>query len=146
MIKTFKIYTAGKMGGLGLKDQMKWRADVEYKIKSRTDKSIQFIHPPRFYTYGEQLHKSERETMVWDLNQIRDSDIVIVDLSTISDTIGTHIELGFVEAMNQFGNKHIYVIGIGDPNNNHPWIDEIVFRKEDTIEEAADYIVDYLLV
>ena len=145
MAKTFKIYTAGKMGGLTYSQQTDWRLKIEKLIKERTSANVVFIHPPLFYRYGENLHKNESEVMEWDLSQIRDSDIVVVDFEDISDSIGTHIELGFIKAINEFGNKHIFVIGIGKPNIDHPWLSLIPLRQEDTIESAADYISTYLL-
>lgn len=145
-IKTYKIYTAGKMGGLTYEQQMLWRSQIEHLVKKQTDKSVNFIHPPMFYQYGQNYHKSEREAMIWDISQIKDSDIVVVDLNTIADSIGTHIELGIAEAMNEFGYKHIHVIGIGEPNTDHPWISLTTLRIEPTIEKAAEYIVNYLLV
>ena len=82
---------------------------------------------------------------MWDLSQIRESDIVVVNLNNIADSIGTHMELGFIEALNQTGSKHIYVIGIGQANCNHPWFNEVLHRREDTVDDAANYICTYLL-
>lgn len=146
MANTYKIYTAGKMGGLPFKEQMAWRKEIENKIRNRSEAKITFVHPPLFYTYGENLHHSEREVMVWDLSQVADCDILIVDLSTISSSIGTIMEIGAAEAINQFGNKHIHVIGVGKPDTSHPWINEAMLRTETNIDDAIDYIVNYLLL
>ena len=145
-MKTYKIYTAGKMGGLPVDEQMHWREELERLVRQKSDKSIVFVHPPAFFRYGEQFHKSENEARIWDMTQIRESDVVAVDLTTIADSIGTQQELGFIEAMNEFGYKHIYTIGIGVPNTDHPWVSLALTRREDNIEDAADYIVNYLLV
>ena len=97
-----------------------------------------------YYQYGNE--ENEREAKEWEINQLKDSDIIVVNLTTIADSIGTHIELGIVEAMNEFGYKHIHVIGIGNPNTNHPWIQMGLLKQVDTIDEAADYILSYLLL
>lgn len=97
-----------------------------------------------FYQYGNETN--EREAREWEISQLRDSDIVVVDLTTIADSIGTHIELGIIEAMNEFGYKHIHMIGIGKPNADHPWIQTGLLKQVDTPEDAADYIVNYLLL
>lgn len=144
MSKTYKIFTAGKMGGLTYEEQMKWRKDIEQKIKWRTDENVVFIHPPQFYSYTDRISETEKKT--WKMSQIKDSDIVIVNLSNIEDSIGTHIELGLIDGMNQFGYKQIHVVGIGKPNTNHPWIELSMLHQEDLIEDAAAYIVDYLLI
>lgn len=143
-MKTYKIFTAGKMGGLSYYEQMKWRKDFETTLRSRCDKSLTFVHPPMFYQYGDEIN--EREAREWEINQLKDSDIVVVDLTTIADSIGTHIELGIIEAMNEFGYKHIHLIGVGEPNVSHPWIQMGMLRQESTLEDAAGYISTYLLL
>ena len=91
------------------------------------------------------MHQTEREAMIWNLNQLRESDIVVVRLDDIGDSVGTHMELGFIEAINQMGDHHIYVIGVGRPNIEHPWLNEVLFRREKTMKDAAEYISTYLL-
>lgn len=144
-MKTFKIYTAGKMSGLSYEDQMGWRLELERLVRTISN-NVLFVHPPHYYRYGDGMHQSEREAMVWDLAQIRDSDIVVVNLENIGQTIGTHMELGFIEAMNQMSTKHLHLIGVGKPDVEHPWLNEVLLRREDTLEQAAAYISAYLLV
>lgn len=139
------------MSGLSYDAQMHWRLELERLVRQKADSAgtphyLTFVHPPHYYRYGDGLHKTEREAMQWDLSQIRDSDIVVVDLNTVSDSIGTCMELGFIEAINQMGAKHIHVVGIGQPVIDHPWLHEIPLRIETTVEDAATYIAAYLLV
>lgn len=143
-MKTYKIYTAGKMGGLSYDEQMKWRKELEDIIRSKCDKSLTFVHPPMFYQYDNDA--DEAEAKEWDIAQLMDSDIVVVDLATIADSIGTHIELGIIEAMNRRGDKHIHLVGVGKPNVNHPWIQMGMLRQEDILEDVADFIINYLLL
>lgn len=84
--------------------------------------------------------------MEWDMCQIMDSDIMVVNLENISDSIGTCIELGIAAAMNTFGYKYIYVVGIGSSDIDSPWLSSVVFHREETLEDAAEYIKNYLLV
>lgn len=149
----FRIYTAGKMAGLSPYDQMEWRKKIEISIRHSAENvgipssSLVFIHPPMFYQYGQNYFQTEREVKNWDLNQVRNSDIVIVNLDTVDSSIGTHYELGIVDAMNSFGGKHIFVIGIGGSDVElHPWIEDTLHRRESNYDDAADYIVNYLLV
>lgn len=144
-MKNFKIYTAGKMSGLSYDDQMDWRRELERRVRTISD-NVVFIHPPHYYRYGVGMHQSEREAMVWNLSQLRDSDIVVVNLENIGSSIETHMELGFIEAMNQMSTKHIHLIGFGKPDVEHPWLNEALLRREDTLEQAAAYISAYLLV
>lgn len=150
-MKQYKIYTAGKMGGLSFEKQIEWRLSLEravHNLMQYKEANVQvcFVHPPLFYRYGENLHKSEREAMQWDINQIRDSAIVVVNLDQIESSVGTCMEMGYIEALNSMSTHHIYVIGIGNSKNHHPWITEIQFRQEPNIDDAARYIVDYLLL
>lgn len=148
-----KIYTAGKMAGLSLDEQMSWRLEFErclkdmLKYRGIPHNHVRIVHPPVYYTYGRNYHKTEREVKNWDLNQVRASDIVVVKLDDVSSSIGTHYELATVDAINSFGNKHIFVIGVGDSNVElHPWIEDTLHRREESFEDASQYIVDYLLV
>lgn len=142
-----KIYTAGKMAGLPYEKQMAWREEIESAIRDRTNKQITFIHPPKFYTYDRPDFQSEKEVKDWELNQVRNCDIVIANLDGINTSVGTHFELSAVDSINSTSNKHIFIIGFGDTEIQlHPWIELSLHRKETNIDDVADYIVRYLLV
>ena len=50
-------------------------------------------------------------------------------------------------SINHFGNKHISVIGINENEEClHPWIQESFLRVEDSMSDAADFIVEYLII
>ena len=68
-MKTYKIFTAGKMGGLSYDEQMKWRKDFETILRSRCDKSLTFVHPPMFYQYGDEIN--EREAREWKSTNLK---------------------------------------------------------------------------
>ena len=116
----FRIYTAGAMKSLSFDEYYTWRKRLEWYL-SKSDTTFKFFHPPEYYNYEQRFHKSEREIKEFELNQLRQCDIMVVNLEHIEDSIGTHMELGYVNAVNSFGNKHIYVIGFGE-NKVHPWI------------------------
>lgn len=141
-MKTYKIFTSGKMGGLSYRQQMEWRREIEKQIRGQTIKPLTFIHPPMFYQYRD----NEIEAMNWEMNHLIDSDIVIVNLENIANSIGTHMELGVVDAVNKALPKNIYVVGIGEPDTSHPWISNSLFHTEECIEDAAEYIVSHLLL
>lgn len=144
-MKRVKIFTAGKMGGLSYEEQMLWRNQLEKELCSNSIAEIVFVHPPKFYQYADNM-KDEIEAKAWETNQLKDSDIVVFNLQNISGSIGTHIELGIVDAINCSGLKHIYTVGFGVPDTNHPWISQIVMHTDDTVENVADYINTYLLI
>lgn len=143
MDKTYKIFTSGKMGGLSHLEQMEWRRQLETEILLRTNKKVTFIHPPLFFDYGFPNQRAAKE---WEINQVMDSDIVVYDLSNIKDSIGTHMEMGIVQAVNRLQGKHIATIGIGKSDTDHPWIQTSMFYQVADVKEAADFIVTYLLI
>lgn len=147
-MKEYRIYTCGKMSGISFEKQMQWRKTIEEYIKDKYDGSdiIKFIHPPLYFNYEHVMHKSEREILDWEMMQLHDCDIVIVNLEEINSTVGSHMEIGAVQGINRFGDKYIYVVGIGEDNNLHPWIKETCNRIESNYSDAATYITEYLLV
>ncbi|MBS6715337.1 MAG: hypothetical protein KH231_07725 [Dialister sp.] len=153
-MREYKIYTAGKMGGWSYETQMGWRKCLEHEVKDNvqyTGNRVKFFHPPEFYTYDSEykVYQSEKEVQTWDLNHIAESDIVAVYLQDIETSIGTLFELGFIHHLNQYRDKQIYVIGIGGDSGVkelHPWISMEMHRVEKTINDAAEYITDYLII
>lgn len=147
-MKRVKIYTAGAMKNIIFEEQIKWRIALENCLKAFKDSRCElvFIHPPYYYNYESHSQINEAEIKEYELNQVRDSDIIVVNLNHINNSVGTHYELSYADAINSFGHKHIYVIGIGSTANVHPWILSSLFRVEDSVESAANYIKEYLLV
>lgn len=147
----FKVYTAGKMGGLSQEEAMSWRTSLEHLIRVNIELThpkgvdVTFIHPPLYYSYEEQREKSAREMILWEINQIYQSDVVAVNLTGVLTSVGTLMELGAIQAINQSTAKYISVIGIGG-ECAYPWVNEVLLRREDTIEDAARYIAEYNLV
>ena len=145
--KCYQIYTCGKMGGLTYPEQMSWRRMIDYEVNIRRNQSsVKFIHPPLFYNFEKKLHNSEYEVMEFDLAKVRESDIVAVNLDGINSSVGSCFEIATANAVNNFGNKHIFIIGIGDDESVHPWIKNSLSRCERDIASAAEYISAYLIV
>ncbi len=136
----------GKVDGLTYEQQMEWRKQLESLIRKKTDVGVSFVHPPMYYDYNNgEYHHNEREVKLWSINQIYNSDIVIVNLDDISNSVETIYELGVIDAINSIGNKFIHVIGVG--KYAHPWVvDSTLLRKETNLEDTAEYVVNYLLL
>lgn len=143
--RPIKIYTAGKMAGLTYQEMMEWRRNLEQLIVDQADVPVTFIHPPMYFNYDCVSYKTQEEIKEWELNHIRECDVVVVNLNGVNTSVGTHFELGFVNACNTLGNKHIYVIGIGETDGVHPWVLESVYRQEENVYTAARYILDYFV-
>lgn len=143
-----KVYLAGAMETYHNTDKAeKWRKDVkEYFDKYSSD--IKTIDPTKYYTYGKNYHKTDREVFRFDLHKVRTSDLILVNLNDIRKSIGTCIEV--YEAHR----NDIPVIGFLDdelPVDKmiqliHPWVYCCVDRIEtgtDSMERACGYIIDY---
>ena len=103
------------------------------------EKNASFFNPVDYYNFEEKQHKSEREIMEFDLYNLRNSDLVIVNFNNIW-SIGTAMELMLAKEM------HIPVIG-WNPNDEvlHPWLKECVTRLCDNLREAVEHVVSYYL-
>lgn len=143
-MKQFKIFTSGKMGGLSYKEQMAWRRELEHKVHEiSTPSTTMFIHPPLYFDYSSPNQEMAKQ---WEINQLINSDIAVFNLSNIHSSFGTVMELGIIEGINRIREKKIFVVGIGKPNIEHPWLESALFKRVDTVEDAAEFIVDYLLI
>lgn len=138
-----KIYTIGAMKNKTLEDTMHWREELISALKFHDERTPKVITPPIYYNYTHHYQKSEKEIKDWELAQLKKCDVAVVNLDDVNNSVGSHYELATVDAFNKSGG-HIFVIGIGDPTDVHPWIVDSCFRIEPTIEDAALYIMNYL--
>lgn len=131
-MKRIKVYT---LGG----DNMEWRKQMQ-EICAQGDNLISFIHPP--------LHKAgftDKEFEEWNRRQIFDSDVVIINVEEVDEN--NLYEIGVIDSINTFSNKHIFVIGIGKLGTQlKPYIKSAIFHHELIYEDAADYIRNFLSI
>lgn len=145
-MKEYTIYTCGKMNGLSLEEQMSWRIRLERTLLDAAPEGakLEFIHPPFFFNYEYDSHKSQREIKQWEISVVKNkTDILVVNLEGINDSVGSHFEIAAADSVQ---NRFLPIIGIGDPNNVHPWILDSLLRVEEDFNSAADYISTYLLL
>ena len=144
----YRIYTCGKMSGKAFEYIVAWRGKLEHEVSLRTDgrNRVVWVHPPCYYNYEEQNHKSEREIFLWELNHVRTCNIFVVNLEDVETSVGSLMELGAAVGANLCG-ANISIIGIGDEKKiKYPWIKEACLRIEDNIKDAAEFIAGYLLI
>ena len=141
-METIKIYLAGAMGSLPIEEQKKWRSKIINAINFEDyeyEKKPVFFDPTRYYGFKEKNHKTEREVLEFDLNNLRESDLVIVNFNDPT-SLGTMSELAIA-----YENK-IPVVGINENGKElHPWQQEFVMRMCENIRQAVDYTVDFFL-
>lgn len=141
-MESVKIYLSGGMGSLSMEEQSKWRNQIINAINFgdyHCEKKPIFFNPVNYYNFEERRHKTEREIVDFDLNAVRNSDLIIVNFND-PKSLGTCAELAIAY------DRHIPIIGI---NKNklelHPWLTEFVTRMCDDIREAVEYTVDFFL-
>jgi hypothetical protein len=135
------IYLAGKMSGLSIEEMSGWRRQFKNKMECRYPSeygysSLHIVSPTDYYSFEIKKHKTEREVMDYDLWIVKNSTLIVVNLD-YPNSLGTAIEL--YEANRHCG---IPVIGFGSVLN-HPWIEECVNVKFDTMDEVIDYVMEF---
>lgn len=147
----YKIYTAGRCKGITLAEAMSWRNLLEGQTRQKIydiypkGKDVVFVHPPNYYVWGEQREKKPGECLQWDMNQVVTSDVVVVNLDEVTQSKGTLMELGAAYGASIVGGKKIQILGIGKEADYH-WVNEVLWRREDTIEQAAETLAYYCLL
>lgn len=103
------------------------------------EKKAIFFNPVQFYNFKEKPHKSEKEIMEFDLYNLRNSDIVIVNFNNIW-SIGTAMELMLAKEM------HKPVIGWNSSGEElHPWLNECTTRLCDSLKDTVEHVVNFYL-
>lgn len=141
-MESVRIYLSGGMGSLSFEEQSKWRSQVIDAIKYgdyHCEKKPVFFNPVNYYSFEEDRHRSEREIVEFDLNALRNSDLVIVNFNDPS-SLGTCSELAIAYE------RKIPVIGINKDNVElHPWLAEFTTRMCESLREAVEHVVDFYL-
>lgn len=141
-METVKIYLSGSMSGVSWEEQTKWRKQVMDAIKYNGydyEKKPVFFDPTRFYNFEEKQQKSEREVMEFDLYNLRNSDLVIVNVNN-QWSLGTMSELILAKEY------RIPVIGWNSSGEElHPWLVECITRMCDSLREAVEHTVGFYL-
>lgn len=147
--KRLKIYAAGAMSGLTLSEMNDWRERVRglldklVELKENPEYEIDFINPAKYYNTETNNHKTEKEAMLWDLNQVKSSDIIIVNLEGLNTSIGTSIEI--YEAYK----NSIPILAYGKDEtykDTHPWLKECITRVDSNEISLCNYIYDFYMI
>lgn len=130
------------MGALSFEEQSKWRRQVTDAIRFGDydyEKKPIFFNPVNFYNFEEKHQKTEREVFEFDLYNLRNSDLVIVNFND-QKSIGTAMELMLAKELN------IPVIGFGiDGKEIHPWLLECCTRICSNLREVVEHVVNFYL-
>lgn len=140
-METVKIYLSGAMSGISFEEQSKWRNNImdEIRYNRECEKKCLFFNPVNYYNYNEQNHKSEKEVMEFDLYNLRNSNLVVVNLNNAS-SIGTAMELMLAKERN----IPVIAFGVGE-QFVHPWVLESCTRICDNLRDTVDHVVNFYL-
>lgn len=139
------IYLGGKMGGLDFEEMNGWRKRLKLSLETYAEscnRNIEVINPVDYFNFEEVKHQNEREVMQFDLNKVRNSDLLIVNANGLNTSIGTAIEIYEANKLN------IPVILYDEHNeykNVHPWLQCCTTRVEPTMKNICEYIKEFYM-
>lgn len=141
------IYLAGRMSGLSKDDYNGWREKLSDELLACADAlaaRVQVINPADYFDFNDMDRHLEKEVMQFDLNMVRQSDIVIANVDGISKSVGTAIEL--YEA-NRLNIPVIAYTECEEVNDNiHPWIEECLSTVQMCTNEIVDYVQNFYMM
>lgn len=144
-MKNYQIYLAGGMGKFGKENFDKgnaWRIYCKETLKNyECNYNVNVVNPNDYFNFKEEprRYKTEREIMEFDLNKVRNSDLIIINFNDMY-SLGSMAELAIAYE------RRIPVIGLDiEKQNLHPWEVEMSARIFSDIDEMLDYIEDFYL-
>ena len=147
-METLNIYLAGGMQKFGKKDFNEsnyWRVHIEQELmKLDCGSQTRICNPNDYYSFYDNSprYSTMREVMEFDLNKVRNSDLIIVNFNDLK-SLGTMAELAIAYE------HRIPVIGLCSEENYpmlHPWQKEMCNRIFGDIDELIDYVIEYYVV
>lgn len=103
---------------------------------------VDVINPVCYYNFENPKHQNEKEVMKYDLAHVKTSNIIVVKLDGLNNSIGSCIEL--YEAYK----KEIPVLAFGSNElyeELHPWIQCCITRHDETYKDTVNYIKDFYM-
>lgn len=143
-----KIYLAGAMEAYKDNDKAKeWREKVKeyFEMYSAT---FQCVSPVDYYSFRDNISKTNAEIMRFDLRKVKESDIILVNLNDIRKSIGTTDEILYAYLLGKpiIGFIDDDIEGEELANKIHTWKYEQIDRIEtgkDSMVHACDYIMSF---
>lgn len=116
------------------------KSQIEKRLNERdSNVHVKFFMPEKYYNYDEQLHETEKEIFRFELENVRNSNLIIYEERGIWST-GATVELAIA-----YENR-IPIIILNEKNIElHPWIEHMANRVFSDREELTNYVLDYYL-
>lgn len=137
------------MTNLSYEEQNKYRVKIKQKLESHEGAvKASVCNPVDYFTFEEVRHQSQKEIMEFDLNKVRNSDLLIVNFND-PRSLGTMAELAIAYE------HRIPIIGLNEQyslnglemvfSELHPWQQEMSSRIFNDIDELIEYVINFYL-
>ena len=143
-MKNYQINMAGGMGKFG-KDNFdegnRWRLIFKKRLESCEHMNVKAINPNDYFSFKQDPPRyiSLREIMEFDLNRVRNADLIIVNFNDMY-SLGTMAEIAIAYE------RKIPIIVFNETNQKlHPWEVEMCNRIFTETHELLDYVEYFYL-
>lgn len=146
-MNVLNIYLAGGMQKFGKEnfDECNyWRVHIKNQLESCDfGVRVKVCNPNDYYSFADDRPQyfTQREVMEFDLNKVRNSDLLIVNFNDLK-SLGTMSEIAIAYE------HRIPVIGLVSDEmypSLHPWQEEMCNKIFVNIDELIDYVINYYI-
>ena len=131
-----------KFGEGNFDESNNWRVYIKNILeKYEYDYKVKVINPNDYFSFNDVFpkYKTQREIMEFDLNRVRNSNLIIVNFNDVY-SLGTMAEIAIA-----YENR-IPIIGLNiNKQDLHPWQIEMCNRIFGDIGDMLDYTQNYYL-
>lgn len=122
---------------------IKWRNDACEFIKKRYD-NVYPVTAQEFYRYDEFYKCDAKETLRFDMKDVRESDVILVNVKDLEKSLSTSDEIFYA----YISHKPIYGFfeGSEEELSIHPWKKEQlnrIFYGKESMKDAISYIATH---
>lgn len=144
-MQNMRIYLCGGMSKFNkenFNEGNKWRVLCKEVFENYDSQYYVYVDNPNdYFNFIEEprRYQSQREIMEFDLNKVRNADLVIINFNDMY-SLGSMAELAIAYE------KRIPIIGLDIDNQElHPWQIEMCNRIFNNIVDLIDYVEDFYL-
>ena len=143
-MEKLSIYLAGAMQGHTYEEMSYWRDVMINHLQAYANGvcNLKVINPVSYFNFEEKRHQTEMEVMKFDLCLVKNSNVVIVNVKGLNQSVGSTIEL--YEAWK----SGIPVLAYDEDGNYeslHPWIKNCITRVDRSLVELCEYVHDFYM-
>lgn len=143
------VWLCGASEKVSFEDSNNWRKECVSWFKSFS-KRFRAWNPNDYYSYSERRHNSDLEILLFCLQKVTESKVILVNLDNIRMSVGSIVELAWAYLLRKpvIGFYEGYKGKDDDELRNaiHSWIYEFCWRIElgdESMLNALDYIEEY---